>query len=476
MKLRPLVPLFALLALSAVSARADSTFDQTMSVEAGKFQDRVTQAARDLISTRDRITSEKAPLLVRLRAAEDRILAAEQAVSDQEFRRDQVQSQRTELVKQVDAVARNDAYFTELAADALKTYAGELGPVDRPLATRVGELQHGLTDDRLGHAVPAAEVAEFLTGEVERSLGGYALAGTALVPGTNELVQGTFAHLGPDAYFVSSDGMHAGAALPSTENLDYPVVYPLADWSPQAAAALVAGQTALVPADASGGKALRLHETQGDVVAHVQRGGWVAYAIVAVGLLAVILMIRKAVDLLALKCASRTAVGTFLREVKSDPASAQNHLSSLARSTRRLFAVGLAHRDEPTEALEERLEAELMQQRLQAERRLPLLAVIATAAPLMGLLGTVVGMVRTFALITVFGTGNAAKLASGISEVLITTELGLVVAVPTLIVHGFLSHRIQNQLAILERQALEFVTMVRLSTASGLAESTESSR
>jgi biopolymer transport protein ExbB len=169
-------------------------------------------------------------------------------------------------------------------------------------------------------------------------------------------------------------------------------------------------------------------------------------------------------------------VGTFLREVKSDPASAQNHLSSLARSTRRLFAVGLAHRDEPTEALEERLEAELMQQRLQAERRLPLLAVIATAAPLMGLLGTVVGMVRTFALITVFGTGNAAKLASGISEVLITTELGLVVAVPTLIVHGFLSHRIQNQLAILERQALEFVTMVRLSTASGLAESTESSR
>ena len=100
----------------------------------------------------------------------------------------------------------------------------------------------------------------------------------------------------------------------------------------------------------------------------------------------------------------------------------------------------------------------LLRQRLHFERRLPLLAVIATAAPLMGLLGTVVGMVKTFALITVFGTGNAGKLASGISEVLVATELGLVVAIPTLIAHGFLSQRIQKNLSLLERYALEFVT------------------
>ena len=76
----------------------------------------------------------------------------------------------------------------------------------------------------------------------------------------------------------------------------------------------------------------------------------------------------------------------------------------------------------------------------------------------MGLLGTVTGLVRTFALITVFGTGNAGKLASGISEVLVATELGLMVAIPTLVAHGFLSHRIQKNLSLLERYALEFVT------------------
>jgi len=97
----------------------------------------------------------------------------------------------------------------------------------------------------------------------------------------------------------------------------------------------------------------------------------------------------------------------------------------------------------------------VLRQRLHNERWLPLLAVVATAAPLMGLLGTVTGLVRTFALITVFGTGNAGKLASGISEVLVATELGLMVAIPTLVAHGFLSHRIQKNLSLLERYALD---------------------
>ena len=102
-----------------------------------------------------------------------------------------------------------------------------------------------------------------------------------------------------------------------------------------------------------------------------------------------------------------------------------------------------------------------------------MLAVIATAAPLMGLLGTVVGMVRTFALITVFGTGNAGKLAGGISEVLVATELGLVVAIPALVAHGFLATRVQKNLAMLERYALEFITAAKADAPVGAAEREE---
>jgi len=64
-------------------------------------------------------------------------------------------------------------------------------------------------------------------------------------------------------------------------------------------------------------------------------------------------------------------------------------------------------------------------------------------------------------LITVFGTGNAGKLAGGISEVLVATELGLVVAIPALVVHGFLATRVQKTLAMQERYALEFITAAK---------------
>jgi biopolymer transport protein ExbB len=156
---------------------------------------------------------------------------------------------------------------------------------------------------------------------------------------------------------------------------------------------------------------------------------------------------------------SPEAVEGFLTTlVKGARGEAQKAVGSLQATTRELFTIGLRHINQPKAILEEHLYAVVLRQRLHYERWLPLLAVIATAAPLMGLLGTVTGLVRTFALITVFGTGNAGKLASGISEVLVATELGLMVAIPTLVAHGFLSHRIQKNLSLLERYALEFVT------------------
>jgi biopolymer transport protein ExbB len=85
----------------------------------------------------------------------------------------------------------------------------------------------------------------------------------------------------------------------------------------------------------------------------------------------------------------------------------------------------------------------------------------------MGLLGTVVGMVKTFSLMTVFGTGNAAKLSTGISEVLVATELGLAVAIPALVIHGFLASRAHKHIALQDRHALEFVTAVEVSRMKG---------
>jgi biopolymer transport protein ExbB len=85
------------------------------------------------------------------------------------------------------------------------------------------------------------------------------------------------------------------------------------------------------------------------------------------------------------------------------------------------------------------------------------MALTAAAAPLLGLLGTVTGMIKTFTLITIFGTGDAKSLSSGISEALVTTELGLVVAIPSLILHGLLSRMAKQKIGDLEQISVSFI-------------------
>ena len=78
------------------------------------------------------------------------------------------------------------------------------------------------------------------------------------------------------------------------------------------------------------------------------------------------------------------------------------------------------------------------------DKYLAAIGVLATVAPLLGLLGTVIGMIMTFDIIAIFGTGNAKAMAGGISQALITTQTGLLVAIPGLYMRGFLAGRAQN--------------------------------
>jgi biopolymer transport protein ExbB len=102
----------------------------------------------------------------------------------------------------------------------------------------------------------------------------------------------------------------------------------------------------------------------------------------------------------------------------------------------------------------------ILRVRPRLERFLPFLAITAAAAPLLGLLGTVIGMIKTFQLITIFGTGDAKSLSSGISEALVTTALGLCVAIPTLILHGALSRMARHKVGLLEQISVAFVNGV----------------
>ena len=117
--------------------------------------------------------------------------------------------------------------------------------------------------------------------------------------------------------------------------------------------------------------------------------------------------------------------------------------------------------EESPDLVEETLYEQLMGVQAKVSTWLPVIAITAATAPLLGLLGTVSGMISTFNLITLFGSGDPKPLAGGISEALITTLFGLVVAIPALIIHAFLSRRAQGIVQTTERLGLSFVNGLR---------------
>jgi len=126
----------------------------------------------------------------------------------------------------------------------------------------------------------------------------------------------------------------------------------------------------------------------------------------------------------------------------------------------RILAAGLSNAKHGREIMKESIQEEASHVVHEMERFLTALGTVAAIAPLLGLLGTVIGMIKVFALLQLEGTGNAAALAGGISEALITTAAGLVVAIPALIFHRYFMRRVDEIVIGLEQEAVKLVEVV----------------
>lgn len=439
-------------------------FDEALKREAAEYTAKLRQAGEELNRTRERISREKAPLLAEMRAVEDRVIALETETTRMASGQESHEGDKRRLLREIDELQRNNTYIASLASDGLRALGDGLAPGEDPsIEERIQELQRSIdTATRTGAGPESIEAADFLLQRTRRVLGGEIRPGKAMNANDNRVIDGTLAFAGPEVFFKPADGSAPGSVR-VRDGSRQPVYYPLAQWKADEATAFFSGSKGVMVADPSGGKALRLEQTSGTMIEHINKGGKVAYIIVLVGIVALILMVQKTIEITRFGSDSPERVAGVLGAVADGARTeAKSKMEGLRQVTRDLFEEGFRNIDHSRAILEERLESMLLASRLQIERRLPMLAVIATAAPLLGLLGTVVGMVRTFSLITVFGTGNAGRLSGGISEVLVATELGLAVAIPTLVVHGFLSSRAHKHLALLERHALDFITAAEI--------------
>lgn len=125
-----------------------------------------------------------------------------------------------------------------------------------------------------------------------------------------------------------------------------------------------------------------------------------------------------------------------------------------------IFMAGLASARHGREAMKEAMEGAAATAVHDMERYLTALGTIAAISPLLGLLGTVLGMIEVFRVLVEDGIGNPSVFASGISEALVTTAAGLAVAIPALILHRYLLRKVDDLLVVMERQSSRLVELV----------------
>lgn len=138
--------------------------------------------------------------------------------------------------------------------------------------------------------------------------------------------------------------------------------------------------------------------------------------------------------------------GKVKRQLKNDKAQQDNPLG-------RVMAVKDKYPEADTETLELKLSEAILREVPRITRNLTFIKIISVVAPLLGLLGTVTGMINTFQAITLFGTGDPKLMAGGISQALVTTVLGLVVAIPMTLLFATLNTRSKNLVHVLQEQA-----------------------
>lgn len=190
-------------------------------------------------------------------------------------------------------------------------------------------------------------------------------------------------------------------------------------------------------------------------------GGWVMPLIVACSVVALSISIERYLALDRSKVAPPHLLATVWRDLKQGELNAQKLAQLRINSPLgAILAAGIANRGQGRDVMKESISEAASHVVHDLERYLNSLGTVAAIAPLLGLLGTVVGMIDVFTQITTVGTGNANALAGGISEALLTTAAGLIVAIPALVMHRYFTGLIDTIVVDLEREAIKLVDAI----------------
>ncbi|MFO7962636.1 MAG: DUF3450 family protein [Desulfobacterales bacterium] len=226
--------------------------------------------------------------------------------------------------------------------------------------------------------------------------------------------------------------------------------------------AYMAGESDAVPIDISRGGALRQLNHATNFSNQIAKGGPIVWPILGILVLAVVLFGERTVFLSRKKIDADKFMARLRRCISSDD---WETCRSICRHQKdkplaNVISTGIDFRHMNRQDMENALQESILREIPPLERFLSTLGMLAAVAPLLGLLGTVTGMINTFHVITFFGTGDPRMMSGGISEALVTTMLGLMVAIPIMFGHTLVSRRSENMIAQMEEKAVSFMNMI----------------
>ena len=372
--------------------------------------------------------------------------ALETALEEARVAQEQAEARHTELQEEAQALSERQS---ELEARQ-QEQGEEFEAILASLARHSGELRDGLAnswltlEESLPPRLDDAEVLEVthledfadrlvaLTAETARVVSFEAPVASA----SGEITPQSVVRLGDFAAFSEGHLLRRGVD---------DGVLSVAERTPrEVAARLVAFQAGTSPVlalDPTQGEVISALGQQPNLVERFHQGGAVGYVVTGLGAVGLLVALLQYAYLLRVSVAMRRQLRDLASLRKDNP---------LGRVLLRFREL----RDDPVpEALEARLDEAVLAELPRLERGQPLVKLLAAVAPLLGLLGTVTGMIVTFQAITVCGTGDPQLMAGGISQALVTTVQGLVTAVPLLFAHTALAGRARHLAGLVEGQA-----------------------
>ncbi|SDI78141.1 MotA/TolQ/ExbB proton channel family protein [Billgrantia gudaonensis] len=396
------------------------------------------QAEREAAEQRDR--ARLAELLDDQEALEEALAEARAAHADAEARSERLAERQADQAAWQDELdERQDEQGEELAAllSTVARHSGELRDSlgESWISLGGAELPPRLDDAEvleLEHLERLADSLMMLTAETGR-----VTRFTAPVAGRDGAIEPReVVRLGDLAAFIESDLLRRG---------EDDGVLSVVPRTPAAVAetleAFHAGESRRLAIDPTGGELVDALAQQPTLIERFHQGGAVGYVVVALGGIGLLVALAQYLYLLRVSLTVRRQRRDLNRLRGDNP---------LGRVLQRFRALKT---DQLPEALEARLDEAVLAELPRLERGQPLVKLLAAVAPLLGLLGTVTGMIVTFQAITVFGTGDPQLMAGGISQALVTTVLGLITAVPLLFAHTALAARSRALTGVVEGEA-----------------------